>query len=53
VVTDVAEGDEVTAANVRSIRPAGGLAPSALETVLGRRFRAAAAKGTPLSWDLV
>jgi pseudaminic acid synthase len=53
VVADVAEGDEVTAANVRSIRPSGGLAPAALGTVLGRRFRQAAPKGTPLTWDLV
>lgn len=53
VVSDVAEGDEVTAANVRSIRPSGGLAPAELSTVLGRRFRRAAPKGTPLTWDLV
>jgi N-acetylneuraminate synthase len=53
VVTDVAEGDEVTPANVRSIRPAGGLPPAELDRVLGRRFRTAAPKGTPLTWDLV
>jgi pseudaminic acid synthase len=53
VVTDVAEGDEVTRDNVRSIRPAGGLPPADLPTVLGRRFRAAAPKGTPLTWDLI
>jgi N-acetylneuraminate synthase len=53
VVEDVAEGDEVTSANVRSIRPSGGLPPAELSTVLGRRFRKAAPKGTPLTWDLV
>jgi N-acetylneuraminate synthase len=53
VVEDVAEGDEVTTSNVRSIRPSGGLSPAALPTVLGRRFRTAAPKGTPLSWELV
>jgi pseudaminic acid synthase len=53
VVADVAEGDEVTPANVRSIRPAGGLPPVELDRVLGRRFRAATPKGTPLTWDLV
>jgi pseudaminic acid synthase len=53
VVADVAEGEEVTRANVRSIRPAGGLPPVELDRVLGRRFRAAAAKGTPLTWDLL
>jgi pseudaminic acid synthase len=53
VVTDVAEGEEVTRANVRSIRPSGGLPPAELDRVLGRRFRTAAPKGTPLTWDLV
>lgn len=53
VVEDVAEGDEVTSANVRSIRPAGGMAPGELSTVLGRTFRQAASRGTPLTWDLV
>ncbi|MDQ3402402.1 MAG: pseudaminic acid synthase [Actinomycetota bacterium] len=53
VVTDVRAGDEVTPANVRSIRPAGGLPTSEITKVLGRRFRVDAAKGTPLTWDLV
>jgi pseudaminic acid synthase len=53
VVADVSEGDEVTASNVRSIRPAGGLPPVELSTVLGRRFRVSASKGTPLTWDLI
>jgi len=53
VVTDVRAGEEVTAENVRSIRPSGGLPPAAIDTVLGRRFRADAVKGTPLTWDLV
>jgi len=53
VVRDVSAGEEVTRDNVRSIRPAGGLAPGDLPTVLGRRFRTAAPRGTPLTWDLV
>jgi N-acetylneuraminate synthase len=53
VVADVAAGDEVTAANVRSIRPAGGLPPVDLEHVLGRRFVRDVERGTPLHWDLV
>ena len=53
VVEDVRAGDEVTEANVRSIRPAGGLSPDAIATVLGRRFNRDAARGTPLTWDLV
>jgi N-acetylneuraminate synthase len=53
VVADVRAGDVVTEENVRSIRPAGGLEPAHLDTVLGRTFRADAARGTALTWDLV
>ncbi|WP_034593399.1 pseudaminic acid synthase [Hamadaea tsunoensis] len=53
VVADVEAGEEVTASNVRSIRPAGGLAPGETSQVLGRRFRSAVRRGTPLTWDLV
>lgn len=53
VVADVRAGEAVTADNVRSIRPTGGLAPDAFDTVLGRIFRSDTAKGTPLTWDLI
>jgi N-acetylneuraminate synthase len=53
VVADVRAGDPVTEQNVRSIRPTGGLDPDAIGTVLGRTFVADAAKGTPLTWDLI
>ncbi len=53
VVEDVRAGDVVTEKNVRSIRPAGGLEPRYYDTVMGRTFRADAAKGTALSWDLI
>lgn len=53
VVEDVRAGDEVTSANVRSIRPAGGLEPVHLDTVLGRTFSTDVVRGTPLTWDLV
>ncbi|WP_406640074.1 pseudaminic acid synthase [Amycolatopsis sp. WGS_07] len=53
VVEDVRAGDPVTAQNVRSIRPAGGLAPGEIVNVLGRTFRVDAAKGTALTWDLI
>ncbi|WP_097323485.1 pseudaminic acid synthase [Paractinoplanes atraurantiacus] len=53
VVADVEAGDEVTAANVRSIRPAGGLPPAEIGRVLGRSFTRDVAKGTALSWDLI
>ncbi|WP_329070238.1 pseudaminic acid synthase [Amycolatopsis sp. NBC_01480] len=53
VVADVRAGDLVTTDNVRSIRPAGGLAPAEITTVLGRTFRVDAARGTALTWDLI
>lgn len=53
VTQDVCAGDQVTPANVRSIRPAGGLAPDEIAQVLGRTFRRDVAKGTPLGWDLI
>jgi pseudaminic acid synthase len=53
VVEDVRAGDEVTEQNVRSIRPAGGLPPDEISSVLGRRFSRDVSRGTPLAWDLV
>jgi pseudaminic acid synthase len=53
VVADVAVGDKVTRENVRSIRPAGGLPTSDIETVLGRTFARDVERGTPLTWDLI
>ena len=53
VVEDVRAGDRVTTANVRSIRPAGGLEPRFLDIVLGRAFTQDVRRGAPLSWDVV
>ena len=53
IVEDVVAGDVVTEANVRSIRPAGGLAPDLFSVVAGRTFRTDAKMGTPLSWDVI
>ncbi|TDB77825.1 pseudaminic acid synthase [Micromonospora sp. KC723] len=53
VVEDVRAGDPVTERNVRSIRPAGGLPPATIGTVLGRAFAVDVPRGTPLSWDLI
>jgi pseudaminic acid synthase len=53
VTEDVRAGDPVTPANVRSIRPAGGLAPDEISKVIGRTFRQDVARGTPLSWDII
>lgn len=53
VTTDVRAGDLVGPENVRSIRPAGGLAPDMFGVVEGRPFRVDAAKGTALTWDII
>lgn len=53
LVRDLPAGHVLTAADVRAIRPADGLAPKHLETVLGMRTRRAVARGTPLAWDLL
>ena len=53
VTEDVLAGDVVSADNVRSIRPAGGLEPDAFGVLEGRVFARDAAKGTPMRWDLV
>ena len=53
VTEDVRAGDPVTAANVRSVRPAGGLPTDLFDVVEGRTFRRDAVRGTPLGWDLL
>lgn len=50
-VADIEPGELLTPANVRSIRPAGGLAPKHLDAVLGRPAARRIARGTPLSWE--
>jgi len=52
-VADIAAGEPLTRANVRSIRPGFGLPPRELPAVLGRRARVAIRRGTPLAWALV
>lgn len=53
VVEDVEAGDAVSSANVRSIRPTGGLEPDAFAGVEGRRFARDVRRGTPLTWDIL
>ncbi len=50
---DVRAGEELTAANVRDVRPGHGLHTRYLGEVLGRRAARDTKKGTPLSWDLL
>ncbi len=53
VVQDVQCGEQFTAQNVRSIRPAHGLHTRHLPEVLGRRASKDIVRGTPFQWDLV
>jgi pseudaminic acid synthase len=53
VVKDLQPGDELSAENVRAIRPGLGMPTRELEKVLGHRVRGAVARGTPLTWDLL
>lgn len=53
VVEDVCAGELFTEKNVRSIRPAYGLAPRHLSEVLGRRASRNIRRGTPMSLELI
>ncbi|WP_420403659.1 pseudaminic acid synthase [Nisaea sp.] len=53
VVADVAAGEVLTEAHVRSIRPANGLPPKYLSQVLGKRATRALRRGEPLAGDMV
>ncbi len=46
-------GDVLTPANLRAIRPGGGLPPHHLRTLLGKRVNREVPRGTAMSWDLV
>lgn len=48
---DIAKGEVLTEANVRSVRPGNGLPPYELPNVLGKVARKNLAKGTPLQWE--
>jgi sialic acid synthase SpsE len=52
VSADVRAGEIASPANVRSVRPAGGLQPRDIELVMGRAFAVDAPMGTPTSWGL-
>jgi sialic acid synthase SpsE len=53
VVKDVKAGELFTAENVRSIRPALGLEPKHLPSVLGKRASRDVRRGEPVSWELL
>jgi pseudaminic acid synthase len=53
VVADIAAGETLTKANVRSIRPGLGMAPKHLPQVLGRKAARALKRGEPLSAEMI
>jgi sialic acid synthase SpsE len=53
IAQDINEGDVLTKANLRCVRPGAGLAPKYYEVLLGRRVNQAVKKGTPMRWDLL
>lgn len=53
VVEDIPVGGTITESNVRSIRPGFGMHPMYLDEVMGRTVPNGAAKGTPLSWEIL
>jgi N-acetylneuraminate synthase len=53
VAADVAAGEPLSRANVRSIRPGLGLPPAELDKVLGRPAARDLKRGEPLAWDMV
>jgi len=53
VVKDVKAGEVFTEDNVRSIRPANGLAPKYLREVLGQKAACDIERATPLDWKMI
>lgn len=53
IAEDVKAGDVFDDRNLRVVRPGLGLAPKLLDRMIGKRATRDAAKGTPLTWDLV
>lgn len=53
VVQDIKAGQLFTPSHLRAIRPGAGLPPKHLKDVIGSIAAVDAARGTPLSWDLV
>lgn len=53
IARDLKAGDELTAENLRRIRPGHGLPPKFYDQLLGRKVNRDVPKGTPMSWDLI
>lgn len=53
VAQDMKGGDTFGPENLRTVRPGFGLPPKFYELLLGRSIKRDAARGTPVSWDLL
>ena len=53
IAEDMKAGDVLTPQNLRRIRPGSGLPPRYYDQILGRRIGRDAARGVPMSWDLL
>jgi pseudaminic acid synthase len=53
VVEDIKKGEELTAKNVRSIRPGFGMHPKFYKEILGQKVKSNIERGTPLTTDLI
>jgi pseudaminic acid synthase len=53
VVADVAMGEVLTKANVRSIRPGLGMPPKHLPAILGKTAARSLRRGEPLTWEMI
>ncbi len=53
VAEDMKPGDSFTPENLRSVRPGYGLPPKHYDSLIGRRIKVSANKGTPLTWEMV
>jgi N-acetylneuraminate synthase len=53
IARDMKAGDVFTRENLRAIRPGFGLHPKYMPMLLGKRIRKDAAKGTPVTWELL
>ncbi len=53
IAEDTLAGEIFTEKNVRSVRPAAGLAPEHYKDVIGKTAACDLRKGTPLSWEMI
>jgi sialic acid synthase SpsE len=53
IAEDLKAGDTLNDENLRSVRPGLGLPPKYLPLLLGKKINKDAAKGTPMSWELL